>query len=311
MDDQLRSLRSLIGIEHVALTFSDDASPDDTFKLLVQWAEYFVAVGVSARALRTPSNLGYVRHFSAVLRSARGEVLFLCDQDDIWHAEKIAAISERFERDSELLMVHSDARLIDAAGVFSGHTLFGALDLCCSEIAAIHSGRAFSVLVRRSCVTGATMAVRRSVVELALPVGDGWIHDEWLAVVAAAIGKVDVIEKCLIDYRQHGGNAVGMRVRNWRDKWEDLRKARTAQFQQEVHRLNVLQERLLALGDCVSSWKLALLAERLTHLQWRLQVGAEPHVLRVLPVLCEWWSGRYARFGTGWRSALRDLLRRD
>ena len=47
--------------------------------------------------------------------------------------------------------------------------------------------------------------------DLALPIPDGWIHDEWLAIVAAATGRTAIVDAALTDYRQHGGNQIGAR----------------------------------------------------------------------------------------------------
>jgi signal transduction histidine kinase len=37
-----------------------------------------------------------------------------------------------------------------------------------------------------------------------------WLHDEWLAITAVILGRIDAIEAPLIDYRQHGANVVGV-----------------------------------------------------------------------------------------------------
>ena len=290
---------------------SDDASTDETWPALQVLGDRLRGRGSVVSLHRNAANMGYVSHFADALVRATGDVIFLCDQDDIWHPDKLAVMARYFERDPALVMVHSDARLVDATGADTGCTLFEALQLTPIELEGIHAGRAFEVLVRRSCVTGATMAIRRELLQWALPVGAGWIHDEWLAVIAAAVGKVDVIERPLIDYRQHGGNQIGMRRRTWRDKWEDLRRARGAQFRAEVARLHVLDERLQLLGARVAPSKRELLAERTAHLERRIALGSSPHLRRLPGIWREWRRGAYRRYGTGWRSALRDFLRRD
>ena len=293
------------------VVLSDDASTDGTWTVLEDLAKRLRARGAVVALHRNSGNVGYVAHFADALVRATGDVIFLCDQDDIWYPDKLAVMAGYFEEDPALVMLHSDARLVDATGSDMGCTLFEALQLVPAEIERIHVGRAFEVLVRRSCVTGATMAIRRELLQWALPVGAGWIHDEWLAVIAAAVGKVDVIERPLIDYRQHGGNQIGMRRRTWRDKWEDLRRARGAQFRAEVARLHVLDERLQLLGARVAPSKRELLAKRIAHLERRIALGSSAHLRRLPGIWREWRHGSYRRYGTGWRSALRDFLRRD
>ena len=77
------------------------------------------------------------------------------------------------------------------------------------ELDWIHGGRAFDVFLRRNLVTGATTVLRRSLLAHAAPFPVEWLHDEWLAIIAAAIGRVDVLEDELIDYRQHESNQIG------------------------------------------------------------------------------------------------------
>lgn len=290
---------------------SDDASADGTLAVLKSFDERARGLGMLIHLQRNATNMGYVAHFSAALARASGDVIFLCDQDDVWHKDKIEVMAAHFERDPKLLMVHSDARLVDFRGMDMGCTLFEALQLTRAEIEAIHAGSAFEVLARRSCVTGATMAFRRELVELALPVGSGWMHDEWLAIMAAAVGKIDVIEQPLIDYRQHGANQIGMRLRTWHDKWLDLRRAHGAQFRAEVARLRVLGERMDALGGLVTEDKKQSVTERCAHLERRIDMGAQRHWRRLPAVWREARAGLYRRYGTGWRSVLRDILRRD
>src|SRR5690606_41217773 len=76
--------------------------------------------GVAVERQRNPANLGYVRNFERALQRARGDLVFLCDQDDVWHPEKIARMAARFLAEPELGLLHTDARLVDADGAWLG-----------------------------------------------------------------------------------------------------------------------------------------------------------------------------------------------
>ncbi len=89
--------------------------------------------------------------------------------------------------DPALRLVHSDARLIDGAGAPLGLTLLDALEATAAEREGLTRGDAFAVLLRRNLVTGATVVLRRDLLTSALPIGADWIHDEWLAMIAAAL----------------------------------------------------------------------------------------------------------------------------
>ncbi|MGH8163306.1 MAG: glycosyltransferase family 2 protein, partial [Rhodanobacteraceae bacterium] len=197
----------------------DDASRDGTWEKLQSLRVAAVARGIDVSLARNPENLGYAKNFETALADASGDILFLCDQDDLWHPGKLSTMLARFEQCPRLTLLHADARLIDAAGNDMRCTLFRALEVTRKETDRIHRGGAFDVLLRRNLATGATLALRRALLADAMPFPDEWVHDEWLAIIAASLGEVDCLETPLMDYRQHGGNQIGAQRRNLADKW--------------------------------------------------------------------------------------------
>lgn len=288
----------------------DDGSDDGTWVLLDTLSAHAAARGVRVRLTRNERNLGFVANFEAALRDASGDVLFLCDQDDVWHAEKLATLVAEFERRTGLLLLCTDARRIGDGGEVLPRSLFEVLKVSRTELRRIHAGQGFSVLLRRSLATGATVALRRTLLADALPFPAGWVHDEWLAIVAGALEGFDCIEQPLIDYRQHASNQIGMPERDLAAKWRDLVKPRAALIDMLLARDESLRQRLSALGSRVPDAGHERLAEKLRHLHARSEIR-ERSLRRFGTVLREMASGRYRRHGTGWRSALRDLLRDD
>jgi hypothetical protein len=49
-------------------------------------------------------------------------------------------------------------------------------------------------------------------------ISQGWLHDEWLAIVAAAVDEIDVIAEPLIDYRHTDTIRIGVRALTAREK---------------------------------------------------------------------------------------------
>lgn len=288
----------------------DDGSNDGTWALLETLSARAEARGMRVRMIRNERNLGYVTNFEAGVREATGDVLFLCDQDDGWHAQKLATLMAEFEQRTDLLLLCTDARRIGEDGESLRRSLFKVLKVSRAELRRIHAGDGFRVLLRRSLATGATIALRRRLLTDALPFPAGWIHDEWLAIIAAALGGFDCVEQPLIDYRQHADNQIGMPDRDLAAKWRDLVKPRAALIGMLMARDELLQQRLAALGSRAPDACRERVVEKLRHLRARSDVRGMPS-RRFGTVLRETASGRYRRYGTGWRSALRDLLRRD
>ena len=69
---------------------------------------------------------------------------------------------------------------------------------------------ALKQLLAQNMVTGCTVVVNRALLNKALPIPAGAImHDWWLALVAAAFGKIGFVDRSTMSYRQHGSNTVG------------------------------------------------------------------------------------------------------
>jgi hypothetical protein len=237
--------------------------------------------------------------------------LFLCDQDDVWHADKLARMADAFEHDSSLLLLHSDARLVDAQGASLHCSMFEALQLTAQEKQTIHAGAAFEVVLRRSFVTGATAALRRKLIDLALPVASEWVHDEWLATVAAAAGRLDFIDAALVDYRQHDANQIGARKRTLAVKWRELAMPRGHQLAEEARRLQRLEQFLQQAAFAGATGRARQIEHKRTHFEERVAIGRLPRWRRIPSILREAHQGSYRRYGTGVRWMLRDLLRHD
>lgn len=287
----------------------DDASSDDTWALLGGLSARAEDRGIRVRLTRNERNLGYVANFEAALKDASGDVLFLCDQDDVWHPEKLVALTDAFGRRPGLLLLCTDARRIDEGGANLRRSLFDVLKLSRTELRRIHAGQGFRVLLRRSLATGATVALRRTLLADALPFPAEWVHDEWLAIIAAALGGFDCIERPLIDYRQHAGNQLGMPERSSAARWRGLLMPTAGAAEPSILRDRALRERLRLLKN-VAPEALAHVDQKLRHLGARAVLRGSPWQ-RAGGVLRETVSGRYGRYAAGWRSALRDLLRGD
>ena len=100
------------------MLMQDDGSRDGTLALLKSQAEADSRFLLTADA--SPARLrGAIGNFWSLLGQSRGDYTALCDQDDVWHADRLqaglAAMGEaeaRWGRETPLL-VHSDARVVD------------------------------------------------------------------------------------------------------------------------------------------------------------------------------------------------------
>ena len=299
--EQVESIlaQSLLPIE---IVLSDDASTDDTVAI----AERVVAGRLPLRLLRNEPALGVTGNFEQAALACTGELIALCDQDDARHPNRLETMVAAFAARPGLLLLHGDARLVDSAGQSLGHTLFEALELSAEERELVHSGQAFDALLRRNLATGATTVFRRSLLDTATPFPRQWVHDEWLAIIAAATGEVDLLEAALVDYRQHGGNQIGATRLSLVGKVRRVSEPRAARNERLATNFGLLVEKLEAL-EGIDPAKLEGARGKLAHERIRRDLPVIP-ILRIVPVLREVASGRYRRFSRGPADILRDLV---
>jgi hypothetical protein len=235
-------------------------------------------------------------------------VIALADQDDVWRRDKLERLAGLLDAFPTLTAVHSDARMVDAAGSSSGETLFGTLGLRARERRDLERGRALRVLLRRNVATGATMMVRRELVATALPVPDGWIHDEWLAMVSAVAGGLRCLPEPLIDYRQHESNQIGARRLTFIQKIGRITEPRRERNDRLLKRAASLVERLDV--DATEPRVRRRLRRKLAHERLRSRLPRN-RIARVPGILVETLRGRYHSYGRGVPDIVRDLIQPD
>jgi hypothetical protein len=140
---------------------------------------------------------------------ARARFVAPCDQDDVWHADKLAVLIETLERTGATL-AFGDLRIVRPDGTVLSPTYWTDRSPACDDMGD---------LLATNVVTGAACVLRREVLDVALPFPperDGSFHDHWLALCALALGDLAYVDRPLVDYVQHGANLVGHAERRWR-----------------------------------------------------------------------------------------------
>jgi len=147
---------------------------------------------------------GAYRAFERCLARVPADAGFVapCDQDDVWHPDKLAVLTGALETTGALL-AYSDLRIVRPDGTVLSETYW-----------TDRSGDAGGLgdLLATNVVTGAASVLRRDVLDVALPFPrevDGSYHDHWLALCALALGDLAYVGRPLVDYVQHGANVVG------------------------------------------------------------------------------------------------------
>src|SRR5713226_2485661 len=117
--EQLRSITEQ-STPPCQLVICDDGSTDDTVAIADSFAR---SAPFPVEVRRNRTRLGTGANFDEASSRCSGDVIFLCDQDDVWHPEKITRTIERFD-DPRVQCVFTDARLVDEEGRQIGRTLW-------------------------------------------------------------------------------------------------------------------------------------------------------------------------------------------
>lgn len=288
------------------LVISDDCSTDDTWRQIEAFA---AEAPFPVRTHRNDANLGYAGNFEQALGRCAGDLVFLCDQDDVWFPEKIEAIAAIAETDRYHVAFMNDASITDDTLADTGLTKLGQIR---------GAGMPDSAFVMGCCA-----AIRKEFLDLCLPVPAAYAsHDSWIMNLADGIGRRRILESRLQWYRRHAANESWMaanRTRRlgvlgyWLDRARAVRREGSAQrIGAVLDRTRLLREKAesLALGNHI--WREAFqeyaesLRERETAARLRMAACTRPRHARLWPTVSLYAKGQYRHFGV--TNLLRDLL---
>jgi glycosyltransferase involved in cell wall biosynthesis len=190
------------------LLVRDDGSSDGTPALLAEHA----AQRPDAIVLVDPAgpHLGASGSFARLLEYSDAPYVMFCDQDDVWLPGKIALLLDHMRAfEAQLpsqtpILVHSDLTVVDESLHVRQRSFWRSqrLDPC--------GGVALNRLLVENVVAGCAAMLNRPLARQCVPIPPSAVmHDWWIALVAAALGRIEHIPEATMLYRQHAANRVG------------------------------------------------------------------------------------------------------
>ena len=174
------------------LVVRDDASGDRTVAIARDFAG---RAPFAVRMLADGTRLGYAQNFVAATAAASGDLVLFADQDDVWHADKLAVLEAEADCAVPQALFHDFALMRDGE---------------------VFEPSYYRLLEKRGLtpavsIKGCTAAVTRPFLDLwGWPPGDSRVsHDFWVALLATAFGQRRNLPVSLIDHRLHDANASG------------------------------------------------------------------------------------------------------
>jgi glycosyltransferase involved in cell wall biosynthesis len=184
---QIDSILTQLG-EGDELIVSDDNSVDETNVILKSLNDPRVRI-LGSMKFGTPS-----KNFEYTLRQCKHPIIFLSDQDDVWHGSKVEEMKNAL-KSCDLAIC--DCRVVD-------ENLNPIYD---SFFQHNRSRAGFLKNFMKNSFIGCCMAFRRTVLEKSLPFSENIpLHDQWIGLVAERHFNVRFIPQILVDHRRHSKN---------------------------------------------------------------------------------------------------------
>lgn len=166
---------------------SDDNSTDGTLQVIESFRDSRIKIyNANFRNL--------IKNFEFAISKAKGDIIFLADQDDVWVPNKVEIITKALETK---MLVFTNAKMVDENLNVLQNTIY--------RTAKAKTG--FWRNIVKNNYVGATMAFRREILTVAMPFPQHIpMHDQWLGILAEYKKNVVFLNQPLILYRRHANN---------------------------------------------------------------------------------------------------------
>jgi hypothetical protein len=190
------------------LCVADDGSTDGTLDILQEYCDQgapIIVIPAEGQALRNPSY-----NLERALNVAKGEFIFLADQDDVWLPGKVDGVCRSLFRHT--LVIH-DAQVADEHLRTLSPSFF---DLHQTKPGAIEN-------FVRNHYLGCCMAFRKTLLQKALPFPPKLaMHDIWLGNVAALWHDTHFLTEKYVRYRRHSDAASTTAAPSGYSIWQQI-----------------------------------------------------------------------------------------
>lgn len=196
--EQLNSIKNQT-VQPDEVLIADDCSTDDTYHII---SDYIFSNKLSKwKLIKNDTNMGWRKNFMQLFSIAKNDIIFCCDQDDIWFENKIEEMLNAINTNSNIKVLASDYKLKYENGGKIHKEKFineekGEL------IKKTFNGKSFGVYK-----PGCTMCFKKEILPTLKKIWyDGLAHDALLWLYGMLTDSMYIINKPLIIFRRHENN---------------------------------------------------------------------------------------------------------
>lgn len=285
------------------LIVCDDDSTDATIQIVESFAK---RAPFPVRLARNGRRLGSTKNFEKAICLCRGDLIALCDQDDLWGTTKLQSMAQILENEPELGGIFSDASLVDERTQPLRGSLWRQSRFHTGLQAAINDRQSAPLqLMEKNYVTGAALMFRSRFVPHLVPIAPEWVHDAWIALLLAAEAGLRALPEPLMSYRLHDEQQIGIRPSSWCPALPPERQKALAFHDVLTHRWRSMTARLVTLA--LDPVLIELAQRKLEFLETRSLLRRQNPLRRLLHATAA--LPGYFRFSRGLLSYCRDVTR--
>ena len=244
--------------EQWKLLIRDGGSNDNTLQIIEKYTQNY-----SDKVIFSPSSEKACarENFSSLLLQSSSEYVMFCDHDDVWLPDKISKSLSAMKKHEEQmgrkapLMLFTDKYVVDKNLSILSNSYFKYQNLNPQRIK-------LNYLLVQNVPSGCTILINRAFADLcgAIPT-QAVMHDHWLALIGATLGKMIYLDEPTLLYRQHNENYLGASKYGWSyffNKFTGGIKPARERFYKNVNQSKCFIEYF---GDRLNSNDLQLLSE--------------------------------------------------
>lgn len=180
---------------NIEIIIVDDCSTDNTPNIIKNYSDNRITL------IEGKKNIGCTATFEKAIKLCQGEYIALCDQDDIWHKNKIEILLRAIQGKS---LVYSDYEFIDknSQKSYGSASYINRLHGLDDRVNKIELYTYFN-----SFILGCSVMFDRDLLSRILPIyNNGFNHDKWIVFQAALSRGINYVDEVLFSYRIHENN---------------------------------------------------------------------------------------------------------
>lgn len=216
IERQLDSLRKQT--YPIRVIIRDDCSTDRTLQIVEQYISTYHLN--NWKLIKNARNLGWKRNFMEGIRTSEGAIVFPCDQDDVWHPEKVEKMVGVMKEHKEILLLSCDMDIKYEENAIRAKVYHQKR----KEKEQVVARYQFTSQFFKNPRPGCSYAIRRSFIdEVAGYWQEPYPHDEFLWLMASVQNGAFFYNDTLMDYIRSGSSLSDIRYKNIEMQKENLK----------------------------------------------------------------------------------------